>query len=877
MPIVLFPKKDKPQLVRGFSPKVVRLNVRIDEDVEEASLANISRSGLLALSNDVSTNNHVTKLDFRHVCFGPEEAVILAKGLSTNRVILDLNLQHNNLSDAGVGAVADALTQQGVLEVLTLDANGIGDTGAAAIAEFVSSSRTLKELRLFDNHILKDGGAAIGSAVEKCPTLRHLDLGLNEIGDPGAVALAKALCNHSRVSKLSVRANGITSIGGKAIAKALRKNCRLRSLDIRVNRMRDDAVKHLFEALLTNTHLQELDCSGNNIRDDAMEFVAEVILQNKFITKLSFEDNYFTDEAAEVFLKLLQKAEHLSMTEFGIHNNYISEIKLQQIDLFMRTHARELQKKKRENKRQRSQSIQQGEATREESKMSAGRQSSGSLSRSTSRLSARGSREVFAAMHLTPQPKAWHARLHGSLREGVYFAEVLLGSPRPQRASLIVDTASWVTELTCTGCSACGKHLHPHFNLSGSATGDWIRCGPNCPGKCQKDQCSFQEKYLEGSSLQGRWFRDSLRFVSANGSTEPLTASVGCALKESGLFHAQQQNGILGLAPGSATKPTMIWQAFKKAPGSKRRKRVFSLSLGGEGGELVIGADTAHVGHWVPLQISGSSGKYGVKVEALMFNGRSIPCRGRAQLDSASTFTYLPKEAETQLRSALADFCKGQQCVPADPPAATGDEARRHCWHVQGGADISTKRFPVLSWRLQGVEVPWPPSRYLVRYSGKRARLCYTFRATNALPDGSQVVLGASWMVGQELLFDIDRSRLGLTKANARANGSEPSELHRDSPHRRRVVPRDAPSSRSVEQPVPITTIRTDLTTALPDSPAETSSSGGLPLPDPVLGFELETQIVEGAAGLLLLGAFVLRARRKLWRLLFNCLQGERG
>ena len=70
--------------------------------------------------------------------------------------------------------------------------------------------------------------------------------------------------------------------------------------------------------------------------------------------------------------------------QFTIHSNYISEIKLQQIDLpwpqtaadcsgtgsilrsevseaqdllaprFMRTHARELQKKKRENKRQRT-------------------------------------------------------------------------------------------------------------------------------------------------------------------------------------------------------------------------------------------------------------------------------------------------------------------------------------------------------------------------------------------------------------------------------------------------------------------------------------------------------------------------------------------
>eukprot|EP00434_Breviolum_minutum_P012182 symbB.v1.2.010743.t1/scaffold708.1/size170785/11 len=192
--------EDKPQLARGFSPKVVRLNVRINEDIEEASLANISRSGLMALSNDISSNGHVTKLDFRHVCFGPEEGSILAAGLATNRVLLDLNLQHNNLSDVGTLAVAQALTEQGVLEALTLDANGIGDVGAYAIAEYVAASRTLKELRLFDNHILKDGGVAIGNAVAKCPTLRHLDLGLNEIGDPGAVAVATALCDYNKAS-----------------------------------------------------------------------------------------------------------------------------------------------------------------------------------------------------------------------------------------------------------------------------------------------------------------------------------------------------------------------------------------------------------------------------------------------------------------------------------------------------------------------------------------------------------------------------------------------------------------------------------------------------------------------------------------------------
>ncbi|CAE7764939.1 NLRC3 [Symbiodinium pilosum] len=913
MPIVLFPKKDKPQLVRGFSPKVVRLNVRINEDVEEASLANISRSGLLALSNDISTNSHVTKLDFRHVCFGPEEAAILAKGLSTNRVLVDLNLQHNNLSDAGAGAVAEALIQQGVLEVLTLDANGIGDTGAAAIAEFVSSSRTLKELRLFDNHILKDGGAAIGSAVEKCPTLRHLDLGLNEIGDPGAIAIAKALCNYNKVSKLSVRANGITSIGGKAIAKALRKNCRLRSLDIRVNRLRDDAVKHLFEALLLNTHLQELDCSGNNIRDDAMEFVAEVILSNKFITKLSFEDNYFTDEAAEVFLKLLQKAEHLSMTEFGIHNNYISEIKLQQIDLFMRTHARELQKKKRESKRQRSQSH-QGDDTREESKISAGRQSSGSLSRSTSRISARGSREASKGSECREQSCQILPRLRGGFREGVYFAEVLLGSPRPQRASLIVDTASWVTELTCAGCSACGKHLDPPFNLSGSRTGEWIRCGASCPGKCDKDSCVFREKYLEGSSLEGRWFRDSLRFVSWNGSSDPLTATLGCSLKESGLFSAQRQSGILGLAPGSAGKPTLIWQAFQKQGlRSRIRKRAFSLSLGSEGGDLVIGEAATRAGRlWVPLLTSGSSGKYSIKVEALMLNGHSIASRlGKAQLDSASTFTYLPPEAgciyqstrrlepsyrisswatavdhksrrpeaERQLRKVLEDFCKDLRCIHADPPTATGDEASRHCWRVQGNAgNFSTGRFPVLSWRLAGVEVSWPPSRYLIRYSGKRARLCYTFRATNALPDGSKVVLGASWMVGQELLFDIDNSRLGLTPRPAALhvlNGRQSQRLRRKPSGDALASPNTTPLA-TFTSTSPRTVYPTSVSdTVQPDFRPTVAGSSAIPPQIPDAALEFEAWMVRGAGGLLLVSC-ILRFRVMISRLMCRCLQGER-
>ena len=33
-----------------------------------------------------------------------------------------------------------------------------------------------------------------------------------------------------------------------------------------------------------------------------------------------------------------------------------------------------------------------------------------------------------------------------------------------------VDTASWITEVTCAGCKVCGKHINPHFDVARTHT-----------------------------------------------------------------------------------------------------------------------------------------------------------------------------------------------------------------------------------------------------------------------------------------------------------------------------------------------------------------------------------------------------------------------
>ena len=80
---------------------------------------------------------------------------------------------------------------------------------------------------------------------------------------------------------------------------------------------------------------------------------------------------------------------------------------------------------------------------------------------------------------------------------------------------------------------------------------------------------------------------------------------------------------------------------------------------------------------------------------------------------------------------------------------------------LSGATKTRQSSFPILSWLLQGgVQVDWLPSQYLLQDRGMSApfgmvchlapRLCYTFRSTDVLPDGSQVVLGASWMMNQD-------------------------------------------------------------------------------------------------------------------------------
>jgi Xylanase inhibitor N-terminal len=94
---------------------------------------------------------------------------------------------------------------------------------------------------------------------------------------------------------------------------------------------------------------------------------------------------------------------------------------------------------------------------------------------------------------------------------GTHYANAWVGSPTPQRKTLIVDTGSHYTAFPCTGCRNCGlqHHTDPYFNPQKSNTFHVLQCNECREGvTCQDNRCIFSQSYTEGSSWEAYQVRD---------------------------------------------------------------------------------------------------------------------------------------------------------------------------------------------------------------------------------------------------------------------------------------------------------------------------------------------------------------------------------
>mmetsp|Transcript_60074 Transcript_60074/g.110380 ORF Transcript_60074/g.110380 Transcript_60074/m.110380 type:complete len:568 (+) Transcript_60074:130-1833(+) len=339
------------------------------------------------------------------------------------------------------------------------------------------------------------------------------------------------------------------------------------------------------------------------------------------------------------------------------------------------------------------------------------------------------------------------ARLYGNIDYyAYYFVDLLIGTP-PQRVSVILDTGSGVAAFPCANCNHCGRHIDPNFDVAKSKTAQWMKCGKGCRGSCRQGHCSYHQGYQEGSSISGYWFQDWVRLGDAIQRNPPVFTNVGCHYNENKLFYTQKANGILGIR-GSGN---LLNALFKDK--AHIESQIFAICLAEWGGRLVVGGHNKsyHRGQIEWTSVSPSS--YGVALNSMKVEGssRSITGFGHTMIDSGTTYTYMGSAPYRALKGDIEDYCRKHKCA---------SKSGTKCWTVSKGPS-GLSRFPPVKVQMKGATSVWEPRGYLYR-KGTSNQWCYSFE-----DDGPRAptVLGASWMLYKEVIFDLRVNKVGIVRA----------------------------------------------------------------------------------------------------------------
>ena len=102
-------------------------------------------------------------------------------------------------------------------------------------------------------------------------------------------------------------------------------------------------------------------------------------------------------------------------------------------------------------------------------------------------------------------------------------------------------------------------------------------------------------------------------------------------------------------------------------------------------------------------------------------------------------FRYLPSPLYTSLKNALDEACPDCQ------------KASSNCWIIH---NRNASRFPLVWWTLKtNIHYVQTPLQYLFEKPAGSGTWCSTFMDNGA---ARETVLGASWMVGHDIIFDFE-------------------------------------------------------------------------------------------------------------------------
>ncbi|CAK4204643.1 unnamed protein product [Aphanomyces euteiches] len=365
---------------------------------------------------------------------------------------------------------------------------------------------------------------------------------------------------------------------------------------------------------------------------------------------------------------------------------------------------------------------------------------------------------------------------------GTHYAEIYLGLP-PQKASVIIDTGSHMTALPCASCIDCGEHTDPPYDLTKSTTANYLTCAEygHCYS-CESNQCRVTQSYAEGSMWSALMVSELCWIGSLNEKNAPFYLShygirfpIGCQTKETGLFITQKENGIMGMSQDPSTLvPTLVQAGILK-------RNLFSLCFADTGGTMVLGGfdPKLHLAPPMYTPLVSSTGWYTVEVLDILIGNTSLGVSpswynsGRGVIvDSGSTDTYFSSSIRSSFESLFLKVA-GRQYVEEESFELSLAEQRKlpDVQIVLRGSSAGSSvvlTIPPRQYYTTTTEGTLINNIHFSQGSGGGTQ----FKRSLSHPDCPLLVLGASTMMNFNVIFDVDKRRVGFAPSQCNQDDS---------------------------------------------------------------------------------------------------------
>jgi len=342
-----------------------------------------------------------------------------------------------------------------------------------------------------------------------------------------------------------------------------------------------------------------------------------------------------------------------------------------------------------------------------------------------------------------------------------YYAAVLqIGSPVPQRQSVIIDTGSAITFVACTGCPAskCNKHDDPNFVPTRSESFRWEDC-PSCKSgskfSCQSNhQCKFNLRYYDGAGASGRVFSDLVDF-----GWDPLRLQMGCASDERGGVITDHADGMMGLAVDPK-----VSLAFQIGDQLHHTQVAHCFKSNGEG-TLIFGEwEKPKNMTWAVLNVGGNH-YYKTRTLSIWVGDRKVTSDNRLEKnhfkgtvwDTGSPHMWMPKWAYALTRNAFLDVMKKYKSV------SKGNQ--KICFMVD--RDEALKTFPL--FRFEQPDNIWlelTPMQYLVSKVISKGQIAQCVDLIDAGNNSEGVAFGSTNMLNMLISYDYTHKKFGFMEHN---------------------------------------------------------------------------------------------------------------